>query len=396
MEDRFNGKKIVIFGHSMATSNGGAQGVGIPEPKTYGGLLRDLNGCTIYRNAISGSRVSAPSSFPTRMTNPDRWNTLDSVIVPDIIIVDAMINDFLQNVQIGLPTDTEISTFYGAMDYLLKNMVTRYSNTRIYLKLACHTSYQIATSPEKNSSGVYLTDFIKVAKEVCLRYGVTIIDSFQNSGMTHANTSTYTIDGIHHNELGARAEYETIRNVLNATLTNVVAPSVIVIEEPPVSSVVFDIKSNNISNITYSETTNALTAQTNSVNYEFALTNDCNSVVVTMPANNPVALPAFVIGNDSQENAIVLYFDGSGSIKSFKKSGVVNEITQITTLDTDKPFAPKGTPVTITHGTDNVTISYGSYTRNIPYTSIPELTVKSIGCLFTGAGVSNYTFDKIS
>jgi len=394
--DRFNGKKIVIFAHSMGTANGGAAGQGIPESKTYGGLLRDLNNCVIYRDAIPGARISAPSTWATRMTNPSRWNNLDSVIVPDIIILDAMINDFLQNVELGLPTDTEINTFYGATDYLLKNMIVRYPNTRIAFKLACHTSYQTPEFPEKNTAGVYLTDFIKAAKEVCSRYGVFLIDSFQNSGMTHANTSTYTIDGIHHNELGARTEYETIRNAFNTMLTNEYVDNTNEEEEPPTSSVVFDIKSNNIANVTYNETTNVLESQTNSGNYDFALTDDLTSAVVMMPVANPVGLPAFVIGNDAQGNAVVLYTDGSGKISSFKKSGIVSEITTITILDGLKPVAPKGTPVTITHTTDHVNISYGSYSRDIPYSLIPDLTVKSIGCLFTGNGVSNYIIDKIN
>jgi len=65
-------------------------------------------------------------------------------------------------------------------------------------------------------------------------------------------------------------------------------------------------------------------------------------------------------------------------------------------LPTLRPNAPKGTPVTITHGTDNVTISYAGFTRDIPYSLMPGLTTKSIGVLCTGADVNTYTFDKIN
>lgn len=394
--DKFNGKKIVIFAHSMGTANGGAAGVGIPEPLTYGGLLRVLNGCTIYRDAIPGSRISAPEAYITRMTNPDRWNTLDALFVPDIIILDAMINDYAQNVELGLLTDTEINTFSGALDYLFRNMLPRYPHSQLFLKLACHTTYNNPTCPEKNAMGVYLTDFIERAKAIAFRYGISIINSFQDSGINFYNNYMYTVDGIHHNIPGARKEYEVIRSTLNLKFTNPTPEEQDGGEEETPPTVIFNIKSNNVGAITYNESTNVLTAQTNSANYDFALTDDCNSAVIAMPVSSPVGLPAYCIGTDSEGNAVVLYTDGTGKISSFKKSGLVSEITPITVLDGAKPNAAKGAYVTIAHGLENVTISYGSYTRAIPYSLIPDLAVKSIGVLFTGAGVGTYIFDKIN
>jgi len=395
--DRFNGLKIVIFGHSMAKPNGGAAGVGIAEEKTYGGLLQSLNNCIVHRNAISGSMIGGALANQSRLTHESRWNVLDGygTGTPDIIIIDALINDHSASIPLGAINDTDIDTVYGSTDYLIRKMMPRYPITRIFFKLPCHTIVNNATCPEKNAIGLYLSDYVNAVEEVCFRYGISTINSYQDSGITFYNCNTNTVDGIHLNELGARKEYELIRSTLNLKMTNEFVNNTNE-EEPPVSTVVFDIKSNNITNVTYNETTNVLTAQTNSGNYDFALTDDLNSAVVMMPVANPVGLPAFVIGNDAQGNAVVLYTDGSGKISSFKKSGLVSEITQITVLDGLKPTAAKGAYVTITHGTNNVNISYGSYSRDIPYSLIPELTVKSIGCLFTGNGVSNYIIDKIN
>ena len=391
--DRFNGKKIVLFGHSMATANGGSAGVGIPETKTYGGLLRDLNNCVIYRNAVPNSKISSASTDAIRLTNPDRWNFLDTEIsAPDIIIIDAGINDFHQSVPLGTIADTTIATFYGALDYLLKSMIPRYLNSRIFFKLPCHITYMM-TSPEKNTAGVYLTEFVKAIEDVCYRYGVSTINSFQDSGQNFYNTPALTIEGIHHNESGARKEYEIIRSTLNYKLNNIFSDVPL-----PQTSVVFDIRSNNIGNLTYNEVTNELTEQVSAsaFNYEFALTDDCQSAVITMPVESPIPFSVFCIGSDSQGNAFVIYANGTGNIYKFDKNGLTGSAVLICNLPTLRPNVPKGTAFTIAHGTDNITISYGSFTREIPYSLLPGLTTKSIGVLCTGADVNKYLFDKIN
>lgn len=211
---KINGKKIAILGDSISMTTGSS---GITEPSTYGGLLALNQNCTIYRDAVGDSRITTGGSAPLDFTYDARWQSLNSVFTPDIVLIFGGVNDFLQDVPLGVLGDTDkAATFYGALDYLYKNCLTRYPNTRIFHMTPLHNKYTSAGGliPEYNGQN-YLTAYVEAIEKTAGRYGVEIIDTYRNSGITCYNITTLApTDLIHIKEDGHLMVYNTIVNAI--------------------------------------------------------------------------------------------------------------------------------------------------------------------------------------
>ena len=215
--DKIRNKKISILGDSISTSNGAA---GIATTDTYYGRLIALQGCTVYVNAVSDSCITSGGSAAEDFTADARWSAL-SASSPDIIIIFGGINDFLQDRPLGTIGDTDKSaSFYGGLDYLYKSILNANPNARVFHNLPCHTTYSTGGGLIPEYNGVnYLTDYINAIELVAKRYGVGIINTFQNSGMTCYNINTYApSDGIHFEEAGHFLVYQTIVSETNILL----------------------------------------------------------------------------------------------------------------------------------------------------------------------------------
>jgi hypothetical protein len=209
LQNKIQNLKVSILGDSISTSNGG--GVGIPEPDTYGGLLRDNENCLIYRDADAGSNLS------TDFTNDARVNSLNSIFEPDVILVFGGINDFLEDATLGTFGDTTTATFYGGVDVLCKKLQTRYPNARIFFMTPIHTMYTLASIPENNGTN-YLTEFVEAIEKVCKRYGISVINTNQDSGITCYNIGTLASDLIHVGVDGHIMIYNTVVSETNLKL----------------------------------------------------------------------------------------------------------------------------------------------------------------------------------
>jgi hypothetical protein len=166
----------------------------------------------------------------------------------------------------------------------------------------------------------------------------------------------------------------------------------------PTPPITFDVLSLGVSNVSHNNITHDLNVTTfnNGGYYEFAQTSEVVSAKITVPSLNSVPLHAICIGADADGSAIVVYFDNSGFVRKFDKSGNPLDILDLYTIPATRPNTPKGNEVTITHGDTFVTLAYFGYTYNLSYSDIPTLVTKSIGVLATGLGLSTYLFEKLS
>lgn len=217
VHDLIYGKKVSILGDSISTDNGGGTAA-LTYPQQYWGQLATQQICTIFRNAIAGSTIAGTAG--TTFATDSRWQSLDSVFVPDVILIFGGINDFLVNSTLGVLGDTVKTTFYGALDYLYKSIMARCPNTRVIHMTPLHTMYFPPSGgviPEYN--GVrYLTEYCNAIKEVAQRYGVSIIDTNQNSGISCYNIGTLSTDLIHPKTAGHQLIYKAIVHETNFLL----------------------------------------------------------------------------------------------------------------------------------------------------------------------------------
>jgi lysophospholipase L1-like esterase/frataxin-like iron-binding protein CyaY len=212
LQNKILNLNVSILGDSISTDNGG--GVGISEVDTYGGLLRINEGCAIFRNSVAGTNLS------TDFTVDLRVNSLNSQFEPNVILVFGGVNDFLEDATLGTFGDTTTATFYGGVDLLCKKLQTRYPNARIFFMTPLHHKYTTAGGlvPEYNGTN-YMTEFVEAIEKVCKRYGISVINTNQDSGITCYNINTIAPnDLIHVNEIGHQMIYNTIISETNKKL----------------------------------------------------------------------------------------------------------------------------------------------------------------------------------
>ena len=53
-----------------------------------------------------------------------------------------------------------------------------------------------------NTAGHKLIDYVNAVKTIGEMYGIPVCDMYANSGFTHLTLSTFTMDGLHPNDVG--------------------------------------------------------------------------------------------------------------------------------------------------------------------------------------------------
>ena len=198
---RIYGKKISIMGDSISTPTGSATPELVYPEQWYNQLVVNHN-CTVHVNAEAGSTITEGFQG-TAMSNVTRMDDMDSAFIPDDIMIFGGINDFLQDVPLGVVTDTVNTTFFGALDVMYKYLLAQNNGTNVWHILPLHTLHAQAGGLIPEYNGVhYLTEYIEAIRVKSAQYGVRIIDTFNNSGITVWKVDDISNDGIHINASG--------------------------------------------------------------------------------------------------------------------------------------------------------------------------------------------------
>jgi lysophospholipase L1-like esterase len=175
-------------------------------------------------NAWSGSRVSSGGSGS--ISDLGRAKLLHrGDKKPDVIIINAGLNDFNHNVPLGnydgtgtIPTTT--ATFSDAYGKMIYDMVTEYPLAEIWCcTLQLGARLQEHGYPEKRIiDGVYKSEFNDTIRSIAKHFGVGLIE-IDKCGINPVNISSYVCDadevftgsGLHPNNTGFNLFFETIR-----------------------------------------------------------------------------------------------------------------------------------------------------------------------------------------
>lgn len=127
----------------------------------------------------------------------------------ELIMVAGGRNDERYNVPLGVMGDTNIETFYGAMDSLCRNLIERFPKT----PKAVFTPIKSRGTNEKTKP------YVSAMKEVCARYGIPVLDLFTICDLQPDidfinNTYFYQADGIHPIEAGHLILKRPVRSFL--------------------------------------------------------------------------------------------------------------------------------------------------------------------------------------
>ncbi len=212
------GKKVIFLGDSITQG----QGVDNIEENRYDNRLKKMADLLkIYNYGIGGTRISfknIPSEYPdhdlyfcgrARRMNPDA----------DIVIVFGGTNDFSTgNGILGNPSDTDLESFYGALNYLMSYLKEAYNNKTVVFVTPAHREdddFPGCMTIYNNRHS--LKEYVEAIEFMGREYDIPVLNLFEKLSINPNKAddkSKYTIDGLHFNDEGHRLLSECIYEFL--------------------------------------------------------------------------------------------------------------------------------------------------------------------------------------
>ncbi len=160
--------------------------------------------------AVNGARIrSAETAYHSLL---EQYPNIEDDA--DLITVYAGINDYGQDnpTEIGTEGSTDLTTFYGAFESLITNLITNHPTAKIVVitpipqyNFEINNTIVWGDRNDTNALGKSLDDYGNAIKKICRKYGVFVKDACYESGITPriaSQRSEYFKDGLHHNEKG--------------------------------------------------------------------------------------------------------------------------------------------------------------------------------------------------
>lgn len=173
-----------VLGDSITAASG--------VERSYHSIIAQKLGLTAINYGYNGSWISYTDAMPEGNEMCVRYATMTEDA--DIITCLGGINDINNNAALGQMGDTENTTFYGAMDLLIRGLLGKYPGKRIGF-----------ITPLRYGDGAREQPYIDAIHAVCEKYAVPVLDLYREgmaSTATAELSATYFKDGLHPNELG--------------------------------------------------------------------------------------------------------------------------------------------------------------------------------------------------
>jgi lysophospholipase L1-like esterase len=133
--------------------------------------------------------------------------------------------DFNAVTHIGLEYGTNdfsvcapLGSFKEALDYSVKKLLATFPKMRLFLITPAWllNFEELDSDTHPNKSGVFLKQYVDAMVEVAKSTGVPCLNMWQTLGLNSANYKSFTADGTHPNETGARIRGEVIASFISA------------------------------------------------------------------------------------------------------------------------------------------------------------------------------------
>lgn len=209
-------KTIVCLGDSITQGCGSTD-----EPKKgWVGLLQNLNPTAkVLNHGVGGTRI-ARKRVPTvpAIYDEDFIKRADELPEKaDIVLIFGGTNDYGHgDAAMGKPEDTDVYTFYGALNTLFTKLITKYPLGRIVVLTPTHRADENEIHTFSDGKFV-LIDFVRAIREVAENYSLPVLDLYKMSGFFPSITAQKELlmpDGLHPNDLG----YEKLVQVIDSYL----------------------------------------------------------------------------------------------------------------------------------------------------------------------------------
>ncbi len=205
----FNGKKLIAIGDSITYGTHNAGGL-----TPWLARVATMFNMTFVNYGIGGSELAKNKADGSYNPMCIRYAEMDADA--DLIIVAGGTNDWGHiagntvaedtEYQMGEFGDTEITTFYGALDTMCKGLLEKYVGKTIFFMTPIKR-YSALSTPyyTENNRGHTLEDYANAIKKVCGFYGIPVLDMFNECSLNpiiDAISTAYIEDGTHPNSKG--------------------------------------------------------------------------------------------------------------------------------------------------------------------------------------------------
>lgn len=203
--DFLSGLKYYALGDSIVDMQGT-----LTAPETFGdtGYSKDLQNRDISGITVDGYVTAIERRYGLVATNFGKgghtlvgdYSTLASMNYSDVALVTIAygVNDARTGVPLGTVNSTDVTTFAGALNQLLRKIYTDNPECRVLvlapLQRLTVTDFGISTP---NANGNYLIDFVDMCHSVAEKRSTICIDQYRKCGINQTNLYYYTVEGVH-------------------------------------------------------------------------------------------------------------------------------------------------------------------------------------------------------
>ncbi len=198
------GKVLACLGDSTTWGDNG-EGGGGPEI-SWTARMAELAHVKEARNfGVKGSRIAVKADRSDSFV--ERFGTLD--LSADAIVLFGGVNDFCRAVPLGAMGERDVHTFYGALGYLARGLVSRYPEAKVVFMTPAKTAGVPAKGlpafDVRNGVGAVEEEYADAMCEVAGTYSIPVIDLFRESGISSLvdeQRRLYMPDGLHYSAAG--------------------------------------------------------------------------------------------------------------------------------------------------------------------------------------------------
>lgn len=210
------GLKALFLGDSITEGHGASS----PD-KVYWKVLGDRTGMETIGYGVGGTRIARQlrksekekhdHDFNERMVGMDKQ--------ADIICVFGGTNDYGHGfAPIGQPEDTDVWTFYGALNHLYTYLLSTYPDAFIFVMTPMHRLREDCLRGDGYKPEMLpLKGYVEIIREVAEKYSLPVLDLYAESGinpMIPALRERYMPDGLHPNDAGYEKLSYIVENFL--------------------------------------------------------------------------------------------------------------------------------------------------------------------------------------
>ena len=200
-----NGLKYYACGDSIVDIQGT-----LTAPETFGdsGYSTDLQSRNITDITVEGYVTVIEQRYGLVATNfgnsghtlVQDYASLAAKDYSDVALVTISYgcNDARTNVPLGTVNSTDVTTFAGALNQLLRKIYTDNPECRVIVLTPIQRLYVSGFGIETaNANGNYLVDFVDMCKKVAAKRSTKCIDMYRDCGINQTNLYYYTVEGVH-------------------------------------------------------------------------------------------------------------------------------------------------------------------------------------------------------